>query len=109
MNKQLPIHAYPQESILSSPSAETVAQVHRSLDKVDSETKRKAYQAWLGYHKAVMKKLLRDARGLVQMANEFAEAMGCPEPPMIEKKIVGKMGLKGVPGLRVGSVAGGRG
>ena len=51
-----------------------------------------------------MKKMRLDAPGLVRMANEYAAAMGCPEPPMIEKKIVGKMGLKGVQGLRVGTV-----
>ena len=45
-----------------------------------------------------------DSTGLVCMANEYAFAMGCPEPPMIEKKIVGKMGLKGVKGLRIGAV-----
>ena len=38
------------------------------------------------------------------MANEYADTMGCPEPPMVDKKVVGKMGLKGVPGLRVGTI-----
>ena len=33
------------------------------------------------------------------MANEYAEAMQCPGPPPVDKKIVGKMGLKGVKGL----------
>ena len=51
-----------------------------------------------------MKKLRLDAPGLVRVANEYASTMGCVEPPMIEKKIVGKMGLKGVAGLRVGKV-----
>jgi ATP-dependent RNA helicase MSS116 len=27
--------------------------------------------------------------------------MGCPEPPPIDKRVVGKMGLKGVKGLNV--------
>jgi ATP-dependent RNA helicase MSS116 len=26
---------------------------------------------------------------------------GCPEPPELEAKTIGKMGLKGVPGLRI--------
>lgn len=81
-------------------------QVSQALTRVDETTKRKAYQAWLGYHKTEMKKMRLDAPGLVRMANEYAFAMGCPEPPMIEKKVVGKMGLKGVQGLRVGAVDG---
>jgi ATP-dependent RNA helicase MSS116 len=40
---------------------------------------------------------------LVRVANEYSRAMGLPEPPLIEKSTIGKMGLKGVPGLRIGS------
>ncbi|KAK1054121.1 hypothetical protein LTR33_014288, partial [Friedmanniomyces endolithicus] len=34
----------------------------------------------------------------------YAGAMGCPEVPMIDKMVVGKMGLRGTPGLNVGIV-----
>jgi ATP-dependent RNA helicase MSS116 len=70
---------------------------------VDEEAKAKAYQAFLGYNKTYLKKLKLDSKGLVQLANQYARAMGCPEPPLIEKRVVGKMGLKGVPGLRIGT------
>ncbi len=44
---------------------------------------------------------------LVRTANRFAELMGCPEPPELEAKTVGKMGLKvrGGAGRRAGSGA----
>ncbi len=38
---------------------------------------------------------------LVIIANRFATSMGCVEPPELEASTVGKMGLKGVAGLRV--------
>ena len=39
------------------------------------------------------------------MANQMAqEGMYCSEPPAMEKSTVGKMGLKGVPGLRYGVI-----
>jgi ATP-dependent RNA helicase MSS116 len=36
---------------------------------------------------------------MVQMANQFAKLCGLSEQPALLKKTVGKMGLKGVPGL----------
>ncbi len=38
--------------------------------------------------------------GIVQLANRFAASMGCVEPPELEASTIGKMGFKGVPGLR---------
>jgi ATP-dependent RNA helicase MSS116 len=38
---------------------------------------------------------------MVQMANEFAKLCGLREQPTLLNKTVGKMGLKGVPGLKV--------
>lgn len=41
-----------------------------------------------------------DTRRLVSEANKFAlEGLQSPEVPALQKKTVGKMGLKGVPGL----------
>ncbi|KAF2012428.1 DEAD-domain-containing protein [Aaosphaeria arxii CBS 175.79] len=98
-NPSLPIKPYP--------TALNTTQYQGKLDaafaQIDEEAKAKAYQAFLGYNKTYMKKLRLDAKGLVQIANEYAFAMGCPEPPMIERKVVGKMGLKGVPGLNIGT------
>jgi ATP-dependent RNA helicase MSS116, mitochondrial len=66
------------------------------------ENKQKIYQAWLGYYKTSVKQLRWSVAELVQQANQFAIAgLGCPEVPEIEKTTVGKMGLKGVPGLNI--------
>lgn len=66
------------------------------------ENKDKVYQAWLGYYKTFMKLMGWSATELVRQANIFAlEGLNCPEVPGLEKKTIGKMGLKGVPGLVV--------
>lgn len=101
VNKTLPIKPYP--AAITADLIKYQQQIDRALTYVDEEAKSKAYQAFLGYNKTYLKKLRLDPQGLVQIANEYAKAMGCPEPPMIEKKTIGKMGLKGVPGLRIGS------
>ena len=38
---------------------------------------------------------------LVAHANQFSQLIGLREVPMLQKKTIGKMGLKGVPGLRI--------
>lgn len=98
-NRSLPIKPYP------TPLNVVAAQprIEKAFRMVDDESKAKAYQAFIGYNKTYLKKLRLDPKGLVQMSNEYARAMGCPEPPLIEKRVVGKMGLKGVPGLNIGS------
>ena len=74
------------------------------MNSIDEKTKQKAYSAYLGFMKSFMNKLRLKPEGLVAMANELAmEGMGCPEPPAIDKKTVGKMGLKGVAGFRYAS------
>jgi ATP-dependent RNA helicase MSS116 len=100
VHKHLPVSPYPND--LSPLSAGAESTVEAAFNKVDESTKAKAYQAWLGFHKGSTKQLQLTNEGLVQQANEYAAAIGCPEPPMIEKKIVGKMGLKGVKGLNIG-------
>lgn len=110
VNRQLPISPYPHANILNEAQAQA-QEVQSAFYNVEETTKAKAYQAWLGFHKTFTKQLQLNNDGLVGQANEYAAAMGCPEPPMIDKKIVGKMGLKGVHGLNVGHVesAGGGG
>jgi ATP-dependent RNA helicase MSS116 len=111
INKRLPITPYPTD--LTGAAIEQQAQeVQNAFAGVEESTKSKAYQAWLGFHKVFTKQLQLTNDGLVEQVNEYAAAMGCPEPPMIDKRVVGKMGLKGVRGLNVGLVetaAGGRG
>lgn len=98
VNKQLPITPY-QHNVLAD-SERTSRAVADSCNHVSDEIKRKAYSAWMGFNKTFMKQLRMTPEGLVQMANDYAEAMGCPEPPPMEKSTVGKMGLKGVKGIR---------
>lgn len=101
-NKQLPITQYPHQ--LSNIAANVASEVSAAFANVDPTVKSKAYQAWLGFHKVYTKQLQLDNEGLVALANEHAFSMGCPEPPMIDKQIVGKMGLRGTPGLNVGHI-----
>jgi ATP-dependent RNA helicase MSS116 len=61
----------------------------------------RVYQAWMGYYLGRIRQLCLDKKGIVEEANLFAEEVfGCELPPKLEKKTMGKMGLKGVPGLR---------
>ena len=66
------------------------------------ENKAKIYQAWMGYYKNHLKALGWSTAELVQQANRFAfQGLGCAEVPGLQKSTIGKMGLKGVPGLKV--------
>ncbi|ESZ97214.1 hypothetical protein SBOR_2408 [Sclerotinia borealis F-4128] len=66
-----------------------------------SENPNKTYQAWLGYYKNHLKLLNWDCAELVRQGNVYArDAMGNLEPTLF-KSIVGKMGLKGTPGLTI--------
>ncbi|KAJ4400335.1 hypothetical protein N0V91_008794 [Didymella pomorum] len=101
INKTLPLNPYPVDIVSKVPQHQR--NVDRAFTNVEEEAKAKAYQAFLGYNKTFLKKLKLSPAELVRLANDYAKAMGCPEPPLIEKSTIGKMGLKGVPGLRIGS------
>jgi ATP-dependent RNA helicase MSS116, mitochondrial len=66
--------------------------------KVSAE---QAYRAWLGFYNGNTKKCNWDKVQLVETANQWAKDVGLREQPTIEKKTVGKMGLKGVRGLKL--------
>ncbi|KAJ3224031.1 hypothetical protein HDU81_008792 [Chytriomyces hyalinus] len=76
--------------------------VMQGLQNVSEETKSMAYAAWLGFYNSLLKEI-RWKGGkdeLVTEANRYAvSCLGCAVVPGISKKTVGKMGLKGVPGL----------
>uniref|UniRef100_A0A1J3D043 ATP-dependent RNA helicase n=2 Tax=Noccaea caerulescens TaxID=107243 RepID=A0A1J3D043_NOCCA len=78
---------------------EAVKKVQKGLSQVEMKNKEAAYQAWLGYYKS-QKMIARDTTRLVELANEFSRSMGLDIPPSIPKNVLGKMGLKNVPGLR---------
>ena len=106
-NKHLPITPYSPD--LSSAAKAQSSDVESAFEDVEDNVKAKAYQAWLGFHKTSTKQLRLTNDGLVEQANEYAATIGCPEPPMIDKRVVDKMGLKGVKGLNVGLVEAGGG
>jgi ATP-dependent RNA helicase MSS116 len=69
---------------------------------IDEEVKQRAYSSYIGFFagSGLLKQVRLDKPGLVQLANELAiKGMACPEPPPMDKKVIGKMGLKGVPGF----------
>lgn len=83
--------------------AQSEARVQQGLARVQDSSKTSAYQAWLGFYNSYKSKLRWTPEHLVQQANYFSQTIGCDEPPAIEKKTVGKMGLKGTPGFRYAS------
>jgi ATP-dependent RNA helicase MSS116 len=81
------------------PCADVAASVERNGSlKAGAE---QAYQAYLGFYNSNLRKLGWTKEHLVQEAALFAKSIGLKETPFLLKKTVGKMGLKGVPGLRV--------
>ncbi|CAL0307956.1 unnamed protein product [Lupinus luteus] len=78
---------------------ESKKKVERALAQTEMKSKEAAYQAWLGYYNS-NKKIGKDKNRLVELANEFSRSMGLDTPPAIPKQILGKMGLRSIPGLR---------
>ena len=69
-----------------------------------------AYQAYLGFYNSYLKRLRWNQEEVVRRANEFSsDVMRMPSPPALQAKTVGKMGLKGVPGLVIERGDGGGG
>jgi hypothetical protein len=74
-------------------------QILQTAAQVDSRCREAAYQAWLGYYRS-LKGTTLDKVDLVRYANQFSASMGFKEPPALSKMLIGKMSLKGVPGIR---------
>eukprot|EP00522_Entomoneis_paludosa_P013808 CAMPEP_0172445192 /NCGR_PEP_ID=MMETSP1065-20121228/5100_1 /TAXON_ID=265537 /ORGANISM="Amphiprora paludosa, Strain CCMP125" /LENGTH=652 /DNA_ID=CAMNT_0013195991 /DNA_START=30 /DNA_END=1988 /DNA_ORIENTATION=- len=93
-----------QESACPPLSPELQAAMDGALRNVSQnnslrESAEQAYRAWLGYYNGNLRKAGWDKKTLVQEANQWAKDIGLKEQPKLLKKTVGKMGLKGVPGL----------
>jgi ATP-dependent RNA helicase MSS116 len=102
---ELPIHPYPGRLSLDAPSQE----ISVALDNVDNDIKAHAYRASLGYYKSNLKLIRKTREELVVIINRYAkEALRYPgdAPPPIEARTVGKMDMKGVPGLNIQRTAG---
>ncbi|KAL9430315.1 hypothetical protein AB3S75_025658 [Citrus x aurantiifolia] len=93
--KDLPI----LKALVPSVDPDTKKKVERALSHVEMKNKEAAYQAWLGYYNS-NKKVGRDKYKLVELANEYSRSMGLDNPPAIPKLVLGKMGLRNIPGLR---------
>ncbi|GAA6043821.1 hypothetical protein JCM8097_002067 [Rhodosporidiobolus ruineniae] len=107
--RSLPLTPHPSSNLISSPPSAALlaakSEVRQLMQRVDDDAKGQFYSASLGFYKAV----LRDAFGgnagaMVQTFNEFAtspDGLGCREVPGILAQTVGKMGLRGTPGLNI--------
>ncbi|KAI2814492.1 hypothetical protein CBS147343_10827 [Aspergillus niger] len=105
-NRHLPIQPHPQTDAIIEAAASYADTVAEAMYTIDEEKKQRAYSSFIGFFagSGLLKQLRLDKTGLVQMANDMAiQGMACPEPPVIDKKIVGKMGLKGIPGFNYGN------
>ncbi|OQD68585.1 hypothetical protein PENDEC_c033G05698 [Penicillium decumbens] len=106
VNRHLPIKPHPQTDAINAAAPLCADAVTMAMYSIDEETKQRAYSSFIGFFagSGLLKPLRLDKTGLVQMANQMAmEGMACPEPPPMDKKVVGKMGLKGVPGFNYAS------
>lgn len=86
----------PTASAAASRAIQNVAE-NKTL-KISAE---QAYRAWLGYYNGHLRKIRWDKKRLVERANAWGNEVGLVEQPSLQKKTVGKMGLKGVPGIRI--------
>ncbi|KAL5335845.1 P-loop containing nucleoside triphosphate hydrolase protein [Aspergillus crustosus] len=105
-NRHLPIQPHPQTAAINEAAPASAEAVIDAMNKIDEETKQRAYSSYIGFlaGSGLLKQLRLDKPGVVRVANELAlKGMGCPEPPPMDKKVVGKMGLKGIPGFNYGS------
>jgi ATP-dependent RNA helicase MSS116, mitochondrial len=104
--KGLPIKVLPLSGSLTRESAELL----EVSSHISPSVRGMAYAAWLGYYNSHLKKLRWDKTTCVQSANQFSrEVLSLEEPPALMARTVGKMGLKGIPGIRVERGAGGGG
>lgn len=101
-NPQLPIKPHTHASEILSDAKTCAPAVESAMHQIPEETKQRAYSSYIGFfaNSGILKYLHMDKAGLVQLANDFAmKGMKCPEPPPMEARVIGKMGLKGVPGF----------
>jgi len=69
-------------------------------DKILTVSAERAYQAWLGFYNSNTKRIGKVSKQeLVALANEWSRLVGLRYPPALEKRTVGKMGLRGVQGI----------
>lgn len=67
----------------------------------ERDSAKMAWSAWLGYYNGMLKKLGMTKTELVELSIFYAASIGLSQIPALPKKTIGKMGMKGVPGLRI--------
>ncbi|CAD6967314.1 unnamed protein product [Tilletia controversa] len=102
--RELPIQTHPGDNLKLDDSRRAIL---LALRDVSDESKAQAYQASLGYYKSEMRSLRWTPAELVSRMNDYAQhallydgGSGSASPPLLAKT-VGKMGLRGTPGLNV--------
>jgi ATP-dependent RNA helicase MSS116 len=99
--RDMPLEAtpIPESKKVTDLVSQALQNVSKDKDlKVSAE---QAYRAWLGYYNGHLKKIRWDKKQLVTQANCWAKENGLKEQPSLQKKTIGKMQLKGVPGLKI--------
>ena len=94
----------PTQDVLDLVDPVLTNQIGKCQNQELVKSAQQAYQAWLGFYKDRIKRMTKPYKTkveIVQMANEFAKLMGLTTQPALLKKTIGKMGLKGVPGIKV--------
>lgn len=90
------------EFVRAEPDLTAAAELEPIIHRMGDAQVAKIYQAWLGYYNGHMKSMRWDKAQLVEAANTFAwDGLGATSTPTIQKTTVGKMGLRGTPGLVV--------
>eukprot|EP00615_Pteridomonas_danica_P010254 CAMPEP_0114352438 /NCGR_PEP_ID=MMETSP0101-20121206/17954_1 /TAXON_ID=38822 ORGANISM="Pteridomonas danica, Strain PT" /NCGR_SAMPLE_ID=MMETSP0101 /ASSEMBLY_ACC=CAM_ASM_000211 /LENGTH=628 /DNA_ID=CAMNT_0001492855 /DNA_START=54 /DNA_END=1940 /DNA_ORIENTATION=+ len=93
------VDTFAQEVFQSQPYQQALACASNPKHPLNN-TAMQSYQAWLGFYNSNLKKLHWTPQVLVAHANNMAKCWGYPhQPPALQKKTIGKMGLKGVQGL----------
>jgi len=75
----------------------------RNAHRANPQLGAQVYQAWIGFYNTYLRKLNWTKQELVSQANHYAlDCMKLGGIPALDPKTVGKMGLKGTPGLVIG-------
>lgn len=107
--KALPLAPLENEAVINADLPQGRALVDEAMAKVDVESKGQAYQAALGYYKDTVRKAMKwDNVKIVALMNQYAQEVLLYRDPVtggttpgLQAKVVGKMGLRGTPGLNV--------
>ena len=97
----MPLELIPTPKSTKADDAATQAINNVSQNNGLHSSAEQAYRAWLGYYNSHLKKVRWDKKQLVIQANAWGSEVGLRGQPSLQKRTVGKMGLKGVPGVKI--------